>query len=179
MPLLQVTHNHLLIPRTNLGCFIRDQADRTKADHGLWYVPSTDAPSSYSVLLTTYRACLDTGTPFPVSPAHCEQTIFTESQLNWAFRFVHDLEHVQRQLSFDVEDELAVGAYHLEALRAAGYRPDSFEHRLLHADTIGQTYCFALLGRFPYNQRRFDYDCVDYGVEAAVELEDAHTQPAA
>jgi hypothetical protein len=93
-------------------------------------------------------------------------------------RFVHDLEHATRQLGFSVEDELILGMHHLEALRVAGYCPDSFEHKLLHADTIGQTYCQALIGRYPYNQRFFAYDCVDLGVDAAVELE-AGCTPAA
>ena len=173
----QPTHNHLLLPRGNLGRFIADQAEKAKADHGIGYLPSTDAPSTYAGLLHTYRSCVGRGEPFPVSPAHCRRTIFTMPQLNWAFRFVHDLEHVWHQLNFQVNDELVVGMRHLEALRVAGYGPDSFEHQLLHADTIGQTYCMALIGRFPYDQRQFDYDCLDHGVDAAVELEAAR-QPA-
>jgi hypothetical protein len=179
MPHQEASHNHLLVPRGNLGRFVVDQAEKAKVEHRISYVPSSAAPSTYPSLRVAYRTAVGDGTPFPVSPAHCQQTMFTRPQFNWAFRFVHDLEHVARALTFSVEDELVMGMYHLEALRAAGYVPDSPEHKLLHADTIGQTYCFALLGRFPYNQRRFDYDCVDLCVDAAVELEAARPAPTA
>jgi hypothetical protein len=171
MPLSQLTDHHLWVPRLNLGRFISDQARKVAAEHRMRYVPSAKAPSNYPALLLAYRSRARTGRPFPVRPEHYQQTIFTRPQLNWAFRFVHDLEHVRCHLSFSTLDELQVGAHHLEALRAAGYGPGSLEHKLLHADTVAQTYCFALLGRFPYNQRRFDFDCVKHGVDAAVELE--------
>jgi hypothetical protein len=155
----------------NLGRLIREQARKAAAEHRMRYMPSADAPSNYPALLLVYRTCARTGSPFPVSPEHCQQTIFTRPQINWAFRFVHDLEHVRCHLSFSSRDELQVGAHQLEALRAVGHGPDSLEHKLLHADTVGQTYCLAVLGRFPFNQRRFDFDCVRYGLDTALKLE--------
>lgn len=173
----QNTHAYLLVPRGNLGRFILSEAERVKAAHGFGYVPSTEAPSTYAALLKAYEASERSGTPMPVSPAHCRHIIYTRPQLNWAFRFVHDVQHVTRDLTFTTADELEMGMYHLEALRAAGYRPESYEHQLLHADTIGQTYCQALIGRFPYDQRQFAYDCLDFDIEAAVELEAGRTGP--
>ena len=173
----QNTHAHLLVPRGNLGRFVLEQAERTSRDHGVTYVPSTDAPSAYPDLIIAYRKCVATSKPFPVSPAHCRRTIYTRPQLNWVFRFVHDIQHVTRSLTFTTADELEMGMYHLEALRAAGYRPETYEHQLLHADTIGQTYCQAFIGRFPYDQRQFAYDCLDFGVEAAIELEARRMDP--
>jgi hypothetical protein len=171
MPLVQLTHDHFHIPRENLGRFVLHEAERAGVEHGISYVPSINAPSTYDELLTTYAACIHSGAPFPISPDNCQRTIYTSPQINWAFRFVHDLVHIDNRLSFTPLDEVAVGAIQLEALRAARYGPGSVEHRLLHADTIGQTFCSAVLGRFPYNQRLFVYDCLHYGVDAAVERE--------
>jgi hypothetical protein len=168
---VQFSYHHLRVPRMSLGRFISEQARKAAAEHRMRYVPSADAPSSYPALLLVYRTRARTGSRFPVSPEHSQQTIFTRPQINWAFRFVHDLEHVRCRLSFSPFDELQVGAHHLEALETAGYGPKSVEHKLLHADTIGQARCVTLLGRFPYNQRRFDFDCVKHGLDTALKLE--------
>lgn len=165
------TQDHLMVARINLGHFMTEQAERARQKHGTDFVASPDAPSSYPDLLATYMECIRTGKPFPVSSAHCERTIYRAPAGNLRFRFVHDLGHVEKGLSFSLEDEIELGAYHLETLRADGYDAKSLEHRLLHADTIGQTYCQALIGRFPYDQLGFALDALNYGVDTAVERE--------
>jgi hypothetical protein len=162
MPQIQVTRRHLLVPRRNLDKWVTLQAALAQVEHGFTYLPSEDAPSTYSTLLAAYRNSAETGR---------DETIFITPETNWAMRFVHDLEHAERQLSFSADDEVALGNVHLEVLQAAGYGPDSLEYKLLLADTIGQARCVALLGRFPYRQRLFAFDTLDLGVEAAVELE--------
>jgi hypothetical protein len=171
MPLIQVTSRHLLAPRRNLEGWVLEQARLVQAEHGFGYVPTETAPSTFPGLMMAYETSASTGVPYPVSSEHCDQTIFSCPETNWAMRYVHDLEHANRQLSFSTEDELALGEAHLEALRTAGFDRDSFEYKLLLADTIGQARCVADLGRFPHNQRLFAYDCIDLGVDAAIELE--------
>lgn len=166
-----------MVARINLSHFMTEQAERARQKHGIDFVASTDAPSDYPALLAAYDTATSAGKRFPVSNAHCERTIYPNPTSNLRFRFVHDMEHVTRGLDFSVDDEIDVACHHLEALRTAGYPADSYEHRLLHADTIGQTYCQVLIGRFPFDQLRFAYDCVDYGVDAAVEREAAWGEP--
>jgi hypothetical protein len=171
MPLIQVTSRHLLVTRKNLERWVIEQARRAQAEHGFSYIASDHAPSTYPALLVAFQTSSETRERYPVSPTNCDNTIFTEPETNWAMRFVHDLEHAKLHLSFSTQDELVLGMHHLEDLRTAGYGPETPEHKLLHADTIGQARCVTLLGRFPYNQRQFDFDCVTRGVDAALELE--------
>ena len=178
MPLVPSISRHLLAPRRNLGAFVQSQAKLASANHGFTFVPSSNAPATYSALLKAYDRSKATARPYPISSAHSEDTIFTDPEINWAMRFMHDLEHAKRELTFSVEDELILGGYHLEALNAAGYGPDSFEYKLLEADTIGQTHCLTTVGRHPLNQRLFAYDCIDLGIDRAIELE-ATYNPAA
>lgn len=170
MPLVQVSR-HLLLPRRNVERWVLQQARFSQAEHGFRYVPTEAAPSTFPALIEAYETSNATGTPYPVSSEHCDDTIFTSPETNWAMRFIHDLEHAKRQLTFSTEDELALSGYHLEAIRAAGYEPDSLEYKLLSADTTGQALCVAKIGRFPKNQRLFAYDCIDLGIDAAIELE--------
>ena len=64
-----------------------------------------------------------------------------------------------------------MGWAHLDDLVSFGVPQGSVAWRLLHADLIGQTYCSALLGFFPENQKRFDLNVVELGLDTALVIE--------
>jgi len=109
-----------------------------------------------------------TGLAFRVSASRCERTIFTSSEANQAMRFWHDLSHVRFGLTFSSDDEMELGILHLEMLRSEGFEPNSWEFRLLHADTLGQTLCRVELGHFPADQRRFATTAAFHSIDAAI-----------
>lgn len=170
----QAPSDAISVAAGRLGDFIVDQANRARDRLGFGWRPAELAPSTYSELRQEHRASQLTLLPMRVSSLFCEQTIYGSPGTNHAMRFWHDTEHVRLSLKFEADDEMALGVHHLEVLRSAGFGAHSIEHRLLHADTIGQTLCIATLGRFPSNQKRFCDTAVRWGVQAAVERERDH-----
>jgi hypothetical protein len=81
---------------------------------------------------------------------------------------VHDVNHVQRQLSFQLVDELELALWHLHVLEGADFAPKSVPWRLLHADLVGQAQLMALTRRFPLDQQRFVNSCLVDGFEQAL-----------
>ena len=125
MPQVQVTRRHLLGPRQNLERWVKQEASLAQVVHGFTYRPAEDAASTHPALAAAYRISAKTGKPYPVSFTNCDNTIFTMAECNWAIRFVHDLEHAKRELSFSIEDELVLGMQHLEARQLSGYGVES------------------------------------------------------
>ena len=154
-----------------LGEFIVEQANRARDRLGFGWRPTDIAPSTYSELRREHRASELTCLPLRVSALFCDQTIYGSPTINHAMRFWHDTEHVRLSLNFEADDEMTLGVHHLEALRREGFGAHSIEHQLLHADTIGQTLCLAVLRRFPTDQKQFCATAVRWGVQAAVERE--------
>jgi len=138
---------------------------------GFGYRPSAHAPDTFETLSTEYRSCTCSGLPLRVSSLFCEHVIFEVSRENHALRFWHDTNHVQLRMDFSANGEMEVACYQLEALRAAGFASNSLEHRLLHADSIGQNFCLAVIGRYPIDQLQFDVWCVTDGVDEAIAYE--------
>jgi hypothetical protein len=155
----------------NLSKFVRTQAHCREARLGLRWRASETAPRTFEDLEVEYRVCLLTGTPMRVSSMFSENTVYDSPRTNHAARFWHDTNHVLLGYTFCFEHEVELACRQLEALRAEGFGARSLEHRLLHADTFGQIICEATIGRFPHNQRRFDYWCVTDGVDEAVAYE--------
>ena len=91
--------------------------------------------------------------------------IYRHPSVNGALRFWHDVNHVLRDLSFDLVDELELALWHLGELEAAGHERGSLAWRLLHADLTGQAYVQAFAKRFPLNQRQFVTGCVTAGFD--------------
>lgn len=131
-----------------------------------------DAPDTFDVLRAAFRRSLRTGDPLPVSSRFCERTLYDSPGINHALRFIHDVQHVERGCDFSPVQEIDMGWAHLEDLVAFGAPAGSLAWRLLHADLIGQTYCSTLLGRFPDDQKRFDLNVVELGLDMALRIED-------
>lgn len=140
------------------------------AELGFGYVLQPDAPNTYSELLEAWERSRATGTALPISSENSDTSIYGSVKVNGAFRFVHDVLHITTGLSFTTDDELRVADLQLQSLRGAGFDSTSLEHRILHADLVGQTFAVARNGCFPSDQREFVVACLTRGIEEAVRL---------
>ena len=71
--------------------------------------------------------------------------ILTSPDANFAWRFVHDVAHVERGLSFSLPDEYELALRQLSELERDGFAPDSLEYAFLKADTLGQAVSYTHL----------------------------------
>ncbi|AGB22140.1 hypothetical protein Mycsm_01747 [Mycobacterium sp. JS623] len=151
-----------------LSDFIEEMAHATADEVGFGYVLRSNAPSTYPALVAAYKHSLTTGAPLPISSENSDAVIYTKSDVNFALRFWHDINHVRHGLSFDLVDELELSLWHLGELEKAGHQPGSLVWRLLHADLTGQAYVQAFARRFPFDQRRFVTGCVTAGFDGGL-----------
>lgn len=167
---------HLAVARRNLSAFVREQAETAAHRLKFGWRGSELAPGSFEALRHEHRSSELSGLPLRVSAHFSERTIYDAPEVSHAMRFWHDTSHVQLGLDFTPDCELELGCYHLEVLRSYGFGASTIEHRLLHADTIGQTLCTVTLGRFPIDQLRFASLVVGCGINEAIANEIAHTE---
>lgn len=179
MPLGLTEHAVDIPPETlqmamdQLSHVIQSEAQLTARRVGFGWRARPDAPDGYDRLRAAYRHSKRTGQAMPISNLHCERTIFGAVETNVAMRFWHDIHHVERGCDFSPLEEIELALWHLDVLSQRGLSPSSLAWRLLQADLIGQTYCSALLGRFPDDQRQFVLDCVTGGLDWALLAESA------
>lgn len=138
--------------RHNLSEFIRAEAEGILRSFGVKMAVSMSAPETYDALLCEWAAC--GGEYITVSGMHCDNTIYTAPEVNHMFRFWHDYLHLQYHKPFTLAGELFIGALHCDAV-ASFYGAGSMEHKLMMADTIGQSTFEAVTGKFPEDQRAF------------------------
>jgi hypothetical protein len=160
-----------------LSDFIEEMAHGTAEAVGFGYELTPDAPNTYEALAAAYEQSSTTGALLPISSENSDAVIYTKSDVNFALRFWHDVNHVRRGLSFGLVDELELSLWHLGELEAAGHARGSLVWRLLHADLTGQAYVQAFARRFPLDQRRFVTGCVatsfDHGLLAELRTGEA------
>lgn len=154
--------------RLNCARFTAEMARQTAERVGFTYVPIEKAPSTAQQLIGAYEHSVRTGEPYPVSNLYCESTIYFEPINNYEYRFWHDVSHRQLGLSFTLEDEWALGIYHLEQAKLAGFPAGSLEYELLRCDIFGQVILLGIAGRFPYDQGLFALECAEFGLEAGI-----------
>lgn len=154
--------------RRQLSGFIQQQADELAGRLGFGWQPLADAPSTYQQLRGALDHSLTTLEPLPVSSENSVAVIYTRPEVNFAFRFWHDVSHVQHGLSFALEDELELALWHLGVLAGGGLSPESLAYRLFQADVLGQLFLIGLAGRFPFDQEEFVLGCAVVGLEAGV-----------
>jgi hypothetical protein len=138
---------------------------------GFGWRASPVAPADFPALVREYETARISRLPFRVSCLHSDSVIYDSSETNLALRFWHDTNHVLHGLTFALDDERELADRHLQALRAEGFGPTTFEHQLIHADIFGQVYFQIVTGSFVRNQLRFDTNCVLFGVDEAVAQE--------
>lgn len=141
--------------RQRLSAFINQQAGELAGRLGFGWRPVVNAPSTYQQLRGALDHSLNTLEPLPVSSENSASVIYDSPEVNFAFRFWHDVSHVQHGLSFALEDELELALWHLDVLERAGVAHESIAYRLLQADLLGQLLLMGLAGRFPFDQEEF------------------------
>lgn len=166
----------IMLARDELTRFVRRQAREAAARVGFSYEACADAPGTYQQLRGAYAESRANGTPLPIYDQFCDTSIFFQDEDNVRFRFWHDVSHVGLGVSFRLEDELELGIWHLEQLERAGFPKGSLPWKVFRADIVGQIQLMALIGRFPIHQRRFVYECVEYGMETGL-LEEIRRVP--
>ena len=114
-----------------------------------------DAANSYPALCQAFAHSAATGAPLPISSDNSEAVIYNTPSVNGALRFWHDANHVRRDLSFNLVDELELSLWHLHELEAAGHPRGSLVWRLLHADLTGQVYRPGALPALPVGSAAF------------------------
>ena len=153
------------LSRQTLTDFMIDQAAATAAEVGFDWKPTPNAPDTYDALRVAYGRCSECGEPLPISSENNDNVIYMTAEANLAFRFIHDVHHVQFGLSFQVVDELDLALWHLGQLEGEGFDRQDVPWRMLHADLIGQAQLVAVSGSFPTDQRRFVGRCLIGGFE--------------
>lgn len=151
--------------RRQLSAFINEQADELAGRLGFGWRPVVDAPSTYQQLRGALDHSLNILEPLPVSSENSASVIYDDPEVNFAFRFWHDVSHVQHGLSFALEDELELALWHLKVLEQSGTARESIAYRLLEADLLGQLLLLGLVGRFPFDQEQFVLTCALLGLD--------------
>jgi hypothetical protein len=157
--------------RTNLTKFVETQSEFACRRVGVGFTPTPYAPDSIPATILALEVAQKTKTSFPVSSLYCDNVLFTTVEANYAMRMWHDMCHISMGFSFEAEDEMLLGAHHLDVLRASGFGSETLEHKLFHADTVGQTQCLVDIGAFPTNQLRFAIVAARQGLTDAIEIE--------
>lgn len=87
-----------------------------------WKAVEVGAPDTYDALVDELRLSAVTLAPFRVWAGASDKTVFTSPQINHAFRFVHDTDHVRlgADLSHYGEVKVIVPFIH-EVFHAAGF----------------------------------------------------------
>lgn len=87
-----------------------------------WKAVEDSAPATYEALVGEYAYCLTQCRGFRVWGGASDKTVFTSPQINHAFRFVHDTDHVRlgADLTHDGEVKVIVPFIH-EVFHAAGF----------------------------------------------------------
>jgi hypothetical protein len=110
-------------------------------------------PTTLDSLKREFSECHRTGVPFRVSSANSENTIYGNPAFNHAFRFWHDVLHVERRKDTSLQHELRVGQIHVEVIKQLGYSQD--HQTLMWIDTCGQGLYNFLVTEFPRDQMGF------------------------
>ena len=156
------------IARRNLTDWVWGEAAIVAQVTGFDWIPRPDAPSTHVDLCAAYAHSERTGEPLPVSSDNSGSVILCSPEANFAWRFVHDVAHVHKKLSFSLRDEYELALWHVGRLERDGFPPDSLEYAFLKADTLGQVIINAVARRFPADQELFDLECQRLGFEQGI-----------
>ncbi|MFV3114246.1 hypothetical protein [Gordonia amicalis] len=154
--------------RHAVSAWVMDAAVVKARRVGFAWVPTPDAPSTYPELCAAFARSIRSGGSLPVSSEHSGAVIWTSPEVNYAMRFVHDVSHVERKLTFSLCDEFNLALWHLSELERAGFAPDSLEYAFLKADALGQVIMNAVARRFPADQELFALECQQFGFEQGI-----------
>lgn len=168
LPPMEFTYTELQMAREELTEFVLLLADQTARRVGFGWVGTADAPDTWTGLRAAWRESVATRQPLPVSNAACENVIVTSPEANVAYRFWHDVTHLERDRNFSSAHELDMANFHLWEAERHGLEPGSLPWRLLYADAVGNVLHWAVLRRYVVSQKVFILNVVRYGMTAAL-----------
>lgn len=170
---IKFTDVELTAARETLTEFVWERAEATRARTGVEWVFTPDAPNTYRELRTAWEASLTTGVALPISNADSESVIFTEPSANAAYRYWHDLTHLERERNFTNPHELDMAHFHLWDAELHGLTRGSLSWRLLRADAIGNVLHWSIYREYVLDQEVFIVNAVRFGLDAALVAEAA------
>ena len=109
--------------RKRYSDYITFAAGKRRNKYGFgWQAVHDSAPDTYATLIAEFQGCMNTLKPFRVWSGASDKTVFTSPQINHAFRFVHDTDHVilGADLTHDGEVKVIV-PFIMEVFHAAGF----------------------------------------------------------
>lgn len=175
LPRLDFTDGELLQARIELTEFITLMADQTAARLGFGWVRTPDAPNSWRELQAAWQHSLGEGVPLPVSDGGSDSVILISPEANGAYRFWHDVTHLERGRNFTNPHEVDMAVFHLWEAERHGLERGSLPWRLLHADAVGNVLHWAVLREYVINQRTFILNYLQFGIEDALLAEMARS----
>ena len=112
-----------------------------------------EAPQTYREL-AQYR-----GEKLVVWNGASDRTIYAHRDVNYAFRAIHDMTHLELNAPFDTHGEYRVARRCLDNARAAGLSTDAL--KALYFDSFGQFAYFRRYGQFIEDQEGFVTHCME------------------
>ena len=88
-----------------------------------------------------------------ISKDFSETSIFGDAKVNWMFRAVHDMQHIDLGLDVSPEQEFMITYKMIQDYRQRGL--SQLDIDLLTIEMLGQVIYFVETGNFPVNQRLF------------------------
>ncbi|WP_431230439.1 hypothetical protein [Paenarthrobacter nicotinovorans] len=161
----------LAAAQKNLSSYALLEASNAASRLGFDWLPTTDAPNTFKLLKAAYETSMRTKQPLPVSAENSSRVVFADKEGNYAYRFVHDVGHVEMGLGFNSPDEFELARRLMCRLERAGYGPDTLEWQLYQADAIGQVMHYAITKRYVGDQLQFALDCAAHGLDCGIFLE--------
>ena len=131
------------------------RAHRLAKDIGFSYEPvASGHPETYEAVLLEYGQCMRQRRGFRVWSGASDNTVYTNPEGNYAFRFIHDIFHAVFKLDWSYASEMAVAQRHIAEVSNA-FGASSIEAQLIAADTLWQVKHYANTGKFVENQLEF------------------------
>lgn len=176
LPRLHFTDGELLQARIELSEFVMVMADRTAKRVGFGFAPSDSAPNNWRDLQAAWLDSQVNGTPLPVFSSTTPSATFVSAEATWAFRFWHDVTHLERERDFSSPHEIDMASFHLWETEQHGLEYGSLPWRLLQADAVGSVIYWAVYREPPTDEHNFILNYLEFGIEAAVLAEAARTR---
>lgn len=171
--MMAFTETQLQAARETLTAFVWERAEATRYRTGVGWLFTAEAPNTFRELRNAWNVSLATGAPLSISNTDCESVIFTEPNANAAYRYWHDVTHLERERNFTNPHELDMANYHLWDAEQQGLTRGSLPWRLLHADAVGNVLHWSVYRQYVADQKVFILNAVKFGLDAALVGESA------
>ena len=108
------------------------------------------------------------GVMITIYSGNSDSCVYSNPQSNLSFRFIHDVIHLENNLSFSFDDEMKVSQIMSAEFEAIGVELSDVANRILTAETAGMNLYAKRNNSFPINQAAFIDSCISKGINVAV-----------